>query len=251
MPTEVLYKEAELMYKRAPGFKPLNGDLTHWTGIIKFNIKRKFSDCSIDIVLPADFPSSPPIVSTLTPIKHKIVNSDNKRFELKILKDWKPQMHIYDVVNVIKGEFAKSPPELHVSLKPISKPAVEDKNNIGDSSVTLIEEKIKSLESEINSLQADLAKKDEDVARLEAILAAHSLEVPSKKDIRTLVTPSSPEEKLNLDLEAEKIALEELIKKLEEKFESGDITAEDYSRIYKKYRRDLFIISKKISEIRK
>ncbi|MHA1409106.1 MAG: ubiquitin-conjugating enzyme E2, partial [Candidatus Odinarchaeia archaeon] len=226
---EILAKEAQLLYTRAPGFSPVNGNLKHWRGDIKTK-KKGNTNFTIEIMLPDTFPNAPPKVVSITPIKHKIVDNKTMLFNLKILKEWKPKTHIYEVINIIKGEFArKAPTPLGGALKPIAKPEMEtskkEEIDLSDPMGTVysLENKLQMLEKEIDELQKKLSAKDEEITRLESVLAAHKVPTTTQKEIKKAVTPKDPTERLILDLEGEKMAVEELIKKLEEKFESGDI----------------------------
>ena len=60
--------------------------------------------------------------------------------------------------------------------------------------------------------------------------------------------PADPNQRQSLDLESEKIALEDLVRSLEEKYEAGDITPTDYAKLYRKYKKELFLIDKKLKD---
>ena len=52
------------------------------------------------------------------------------------------------------------------------------------------------------------------------------------------------------ELESEQIAISELMTGLQEKQSSGEISIFDYSKLYKKYSRDLYILKKKLEYAR-
>jgi ubiquitin-protein ligase len=242
---EILAKEAQLTYTRAPGFYPVDGNLKHWKGSIKVRT-RPNEEFIIEIMIPDDFPIISPKVIATTPIRHRIVDPRTLLFDVKILNEWNPNTHLYDIVNVIKGEFARNPPEKLGALRPIIKPIITEGED-----VKVLDEKLKSLEGEVEGLQKKIVEKDEEVGKLQDVLKTHKdktieqieAEIKAEKRDSDVISLS--------DLEGEKIAIEELVRKLEEKFEAGDITVEDYTRIYKKYRKQLFTINKKISEAKK
>ncbi|MEM2109748.1 MAG: ubiquitin-conjugating enzyme E2, partial [Candidatus Odinarchaeota archaeon] len=174
MDNEIVYREAELMYKMAPGFTPVNGNLKHWTGEIKFKSEDRVSNCLIDILLPENFPSSPPTVSSLTGLRHSTIDPATGRFALKILRDWKPKNHVYEIVNAIKDEFSRKSPKLLGSLKPISKPsAIREPPSY--NSLKDLEVKIKDLEEEIEGLRKNIAEKNAEISRLQTVLKTKSL----------------------------------------------------------------------------
>lgn len=245
MDSDVIYREAELLYKMAPGFKPVNGDLRHWRGEIKFKQAKNFSNCLIEIVLPSNYPSTPPEVSCSPVLKHTIIDAATGRFNLRILRNWNPKTHIYEIVNVIKGEFSRKPPEVLGVLKSISKPAL----NIETTSIQGIHDlelKIKELEREVETLRRDLAEKNEELIRLQNFLNNRNISQRLGNK-----TSSIPEVDSLTDLESEKASLDELIRDLEERFESGDISPENYYKLSQKYRKQLYLVEKKISDLHK
>ncbi len=79
-----------------------------------------------------------------------------------------------------------------------------------------------------------------------------SVDEPIPERITTPVLPSTsiPIEELSIDeLKAKKIALEELLLKLEGQLESGEISTDNYMRIYTRYRSDLALIDQKLARI--
>lgn len=235
MDSDRIYQEAELIYRKAPGFKPVNGDLKNWVGEIKFKQKNGFSNCLINILLPEGYPSTPPIVSCTPILKHPVIDAATGRFNLELLKHWNPGTHVYEIVNVIKDEFNRRPPEILGALKPIIKPSL---NTVQD-----LELKIKELEREVELLRRDLAEKNEELNRLQAFLTRKNIDKTLTEVNPVIVSDTDP----LTDLEGEKIALEGLIRDLEARFDSGDISPEEYSKLSKKYRKQLYLVEKKLS----
>lgn len=52
-----------------------------------------------------------------------------------------------------------------------------------------------------------------------------------------------------LDVESEKIAIEDLIRTLEEKFEAGEVGPTEYTKLYKKYKKQLYIVNKRLEKL--
>ena len=63
---EILSQEAQMMFERAPGaFNIMGGDLSKWNGTIPLRTIPP-SVAEIQIILPNNFPKSPPKVTTIT-----------------------------------------------------------------------------------------------------------------------------------------------------------------------------------------
>jgi len=234
----VLAREAQLMFKRAPGFEPVNGDLKRWKGKVRGGDNNWIE---VEVVIPDNFPNEPPIVKVLTPVEHSYVDSSSGQVKLRILSEWRPEYHVYQVINSLKGLFVRIPPKI-VKTAPRVIPPSED--------VELLRQRIRHLEDQVRQLQRTLHEKDEEIARLRGLMAVHN--VPEKEtEIKTILLPSDEKERRTLELESEKIAVEDLIKSLNEKFESGDIQPTDYYKLYKRYRKELYLLNKKLEELRK
>jgi hypothetical protein len=82
-------------------------------------------------------------------------------------------------------------------------------------------------------------------------MTAHNVPEEGPDRVEQVLLPKDPGERETLDLESEKIALEDLVRSLEEKYESGDIAPADYARLYKKYKKELFLIDKRLGEGRR
>jgi hypothetical protein len=81
-------------------------------------------------------------------------------------------------------------------------------------------------------------------------MTAHNVPEEGPDRLEQVLMPADPKERQSLDLESEKIALEDLVRSLEEKYEAGDITPTDYAKLYRKYKKELFLLDKKLIEIR-
>ncbi len=90
--------------------------------------------------------------------------------------------------------------------------------------------------------------KDEELARLKARMTVHN--VPETGEVRKeeVIQPIAQTETLQMDLESEKIAIVDLIENLEEKFREGEVAAVEYTKLYKKYSKELYLINKKLEE---
>ena len=76
-------------------------------------------------------------------------------------------------------------------------------------------------------------------------------EASGEEEIDALILPSDPLERHKLELESERLAIEDLLQNLEEKFENAEITATEYTKLYKRYKRRLYQIEKALQELGK
>ena len=126
-----------------------------------------------------------------------------------------------------RGETAKSVRDTMVKL---SEPQSE--NVIPRSSAEM-----KALRVEVSSLNEQLTSKDEELARLRA-----------QTMLRTEGTSSMTTSTFN-ELESERIAISDLLSSLEDRYGAGEISIFEYSRLYKKYTKELYIIRKQLEHL--
>lgn len=240
----ILAQEAQLMYQRASGFSPVKGDLTVWKGEIEGRGEYRGLKFEVEIKIPPTFPYDPPSVRMLSPTDHPNVDPETGRVRLSILDQWRPEYHVYHVVNTLKGTFARIPP------RPLFKPHVKKvtvstavpPNELAQAALPETVEKVSALESQIKELQRKLQEKDEEIAYLRGRLTTQI--TPEVKADR--VSAIKLDVDVRLELESEKIAIEDLLRSLEEKFESGEIDPTDYTRLYRKYKKEWYIVTKKL-----
>ncbi|MHA1205950.1 MAG: hypothetical protein ACTSSO_00100, partial [Candidatus Hodarchaeales archaeon] len=92
---------------------------------------------------------------------------------------------------------------------------------------------MKVLRAEISSLNKNLTSKDEELARLRAQTMLGTERTP--KQFSRVVSEQH-------ELESERIAISDLLSSLEDRYGSGEISIFEYSRLYKKYTKELYII---------
>lgn len=241
----ILAREAQLMYERAKGFSPLKGDLTVWRGEIAGRGEYRGLKFEVEIKIPPTFPFDPPSVRMVSPTDHPNVDPETGRVHLSILEQWRPEYHVYHVVNTLKGTFAKVPP------RPLFKPPAK-KAVVASTSEPLLTatpetvEKVSTLEKQVKELQKRLQEKDEEIALLKGRLTTHGAQEVSAAGTSTVKLEVDE----RLELESEKIAIEDLLQSLEEKFESGEIDPTDYTRLYRKYKKEWYIVTKKLQRIK-
>ncbi len=112
-----LIREAEIIKREHPTFKPVAGQAHHYRGFLAGTGIYKGGYFCIDIKLPREFPFKPPIVIWNTPIFHP--NFYKNRICVRILKqDWLPR---YSVVEIIRGiQLLLSNPNAHDPMNRIA-----------------------------------------------------------------------------------------------------------------------------------
>ncbi|MFX0097537.1 MAG: ubiquitin-conjugating enzyme E2 [Candidatus Hodarchaeota archaeon] len=244
----IIAKEAQLMYRRAQEFTPVSGNLRLWRGSIPGRGRHAKKMFEVEIALADDFPRSAPSVKMITPTDHPQINRQTGEVSLKILSDWRPEYHVHQVVNTLKGLFARKPPKpIYVSAP---SPAVTGpRPTVAVSEgVRRLQSKVLNLERETTRLREALQSKDEELARIHGAMDARSISLTGQHEA---IKPSGPKEEIILDLEGEKIATEDLLQNLEEKYESGEISDVEYGKLYKRYKKELYLVRKKLEELKK
>jgi hypothetical protein len=103
-----------------------------------------------------------------------------------------------------------------------------------------------AVSSEIAVMRKELDRLKEEVTkRDEALTHIRAKEAIGAKSTGATYQHSKSEDQL-ADLEAEQIAISELMSNLDERHETGEISTIEYSKLFKRYSRDLFILNKKI-----
>jgi len=105
---EILAKEYSLVMERAYAFEPIDGDLTKWRGVVPAITSQGEIFIEVMIVLPSDFPSSPPVVKVISPITHPNLTED-KILEMRMLARWRSSYHLFQVIVEMIRLFSKVP----------------------------------------------------------------------------------------------------------------------------------------------
>jgi ubiquitin-protein ligase len=282
----VLAREAQLIYKRAREFEPVGGNLAKWRGAIPGRDSQgiKFE---VEITIPPEFPRQAPTVVMVTPTVHPLVDPSTGKLNLRILTYWRPEYHLYQVINSIKGIFARIPPQMPdtFSSKLVPPPSSVaspskaettlpfqiDRSISSDSEPTQSDESIEpeltepipeespkfkelktqisDLEKELQSVQETLMTKEQTISRLEGQMDVHNVPKYGPERLAAILHPDNPKDEQINELQSEKIAVEDLMHNLEDKFENGEINAAEYSKLYKSYQKELYLINQKLKEL--
>ncbi|MFX0079212.1 MAG: ubiquitin-conjugating enzyme E2 [Candidatus Hermodarchaeota archaeon] len=235
-------REAQLMYRRAPTFTPVGQNLRRWRGKIKGGPRSK-EEFLVEIIVPPNFPAQPPVARMLMPTKHPRVDSESGAIHLRIVTQWQPHYHVYQVVNSIKGLFAREPPvpdETREAPK-VKMPQEEE----------VLQQRYQQLEREVARLSKKVQDRDERLARMSAQIDTGSItdgEVTDEEELDALILPTDAREREQLELESEKLAIEDLLQNLEQKFDSAEINSTEYTKLYKRYKRRLYQIDKALEK---
>jgi ubiquitin-protein ligase len=255
-----LAREAQLLYNRAPEFKPAYGDLRTWRGAIPGRGPYRSMKFEVEIIVPEGFPRVPPQVRMITPIEHPYVDETTGMLKLSILSSWRPEYHLYQVINTVKGMFAQISPKPSTrgsyTQPPAPQPRVPVASKQGFRPSATSPPPVSTLPSppqrpdDVNKLRQQISTLEDEVAHLKGKMTVHNVPEEGPDRLEQVLMPDDPKQRQALDLESEKIALEDLVRSLEEKYEAGDITPTDYAKLYRKYKKELFLLDRKISETR-
>jgi len=247
--TEMLAREAQLVFSNCEGWSMSEGSLRTWRGTIE--------NITFEIFLPRLFPEVPPVVRALRKVSHPNIDADG-RVSLRILENWRVEYHIYQIILQLTSLLKRSSgnqPSSSVSTQSSSRNSsqysqqqpifpVSDRRaplptatRTTDSSQAISSE-VAVMRKELDRLKEEVTKRDEELTHIRA-----------KEAIGATGTGNYQGAKIDdqvANLEAEQIAISELMVNLDEKHETGEISSIEYSKLFKKYSRDLFILSKKI-----
>ncbi len=212
VPDDILAKEYSLVMERAYAFEPIEGDLTRWRGVVPAITDGGEIFIEVMIVLPSDYPSSPPVVRILSPITHPNLTQD-KVLEMRMLARWRSSYHLFQIIVEMIRLFSKVParsvdkqpqkidPEVH--LNPIK--AQEEQ-------LTLILEQKKKTLAELR------LKRSADVSR-------RSLQQEKK-----------------LHIEDEILSVENELFAVEQQFEDYEIPSHEFAKKYFNLKKRLYIL---------
>jgi ubiquitin-protein ligase len=231
----ILAREAQLVYSNsaASGFNPVGESLARWQGTLIYTTNRGKNRFVFEVFLPEYFPNVAPVVTAIGLMDHPNIDDDNF-VQLRILDNWRGEFHLYQVIIALKnlmsrvpptpkGETAKSVRDTLAKLAPIT-PDVTEKPISAETTV---------LRTELDSRSKQLQEKDEELARLRA-----------RQIVQVQPTEGLSDLPLQDDLESERIAISELLASLEDRYAAGEISIFEYSRLYKKYMKELYIVQK-------
>lgn len=237
----ILAREAQLVYSNsaASGFDPVGDALDRWQGTLTYTTRQGRSRFLFEIFLPEYFPNVPPVVTAPGFMDHPNVN-DGGFVQLRILDNWRGEFHLYQVLIALKNLMSRVPP------KPLGETA-KDAKTVRDTMAKLtpmtpttssqsasVETRV--LRKELNSLTGQLHEKEEELTRIRA-----QQTIQASSPATTSRTLSERE-----TLESERLAISELLSSLEDRYSRGDISIFEYSRLFRQYMKELYIVRKQL-----
>ena len=236
----ILAREAQLVYSNsaASGFTPVGDSLVRWQGTLTYTTNRGRNMFTFEVFLPEYFPNVPPVVTAVGWMDHPNIDEDSF-VQLRILDNWRAEFHLYQVIIALKNLMSRVPPtprgETAKTVRDTVVKMTESPKPISISSSTSVE--TTALRTELSSLNQKIQEKDEELAHLRA-----------RQMVQTQHSVSTAKVDLSLreNLESERIATSELLATLEDRYSSGEISIFEYSRLYKKYTKELYTIRKQL-----
>jgi ubiquitin-protein ligase len=136
---------------------PIDNNYKHWVGIIESNNNNKPYKIAYEIIIDDDFPYNPPKIHFFQYFSHQIIK--NNKIDINILEYWRPDFHIYQIINAISGSFESEAPFFNTpdkaEIENIKEPTkiittIED--------ITKLEKQIRELRNRLKT-QAEQEKK--------------------------------------------------------------------------------------------
>jgi hypothetical protein len=193
-----------------------------------------------EIFLPEYYPNVPPVVTAPGFMDHPNVDDDGF-VQLRILDNWRAEFHLYQVIIALKNLMSRVPPrpkgeaakaaktvrDTMARLTPIT-PATPAQPGSVETRV---------LRTELNSLSDQLHEKEEELSRLRAQQTVQASSTEASKSM-TLTERET--------FESERLAISELLSSLEDRYSRGDISIFEYSRLFRQYMKELYIVRKQL-----
>jgi ubiquitin-protein ligase len=235
----ILAREAQLVYSNnaASGFNPVGDSLARWQGTLTYTTNRGRNMFTFEVFLPEYFPNVPPVITAVGWMDHPNVDQDGF-VKLRILDNWRAEFHLYQVIIALKNLMSRVPPtprgetarSVRDTMARMSEPQPETRQPRTTAEMT-------ALRKEISTLNTQITAKDEELARFRA----RNIVTTDTSTQPTSLKVSSQE-----DLESERIALSDLLSSLEDRYAAGEISIFEYSRLYKKYTKELYLVRKQM-----
>jgi ubiquitin-protein ligase len=241
----ILARETQLLFNYTQGFQPVEGGLNKWQGEIAVQTPQGSRKVPVEIFIPLKFPQYPPRVMVLEDVSHPNVKRDGSVL-LRITHEWKPDTHVYQVIQALKDLFEKVPPKFIAPAKDKTrtKASVQPRETFG----TKDQKQVETIEETITDLQRKIKQKEEELRRLRAEVVKGSDETLTTIDNIEMLMPKDKQTSEQLHLQAQRVALADLLSTLDAKFQDGEINPVDFAKLYRRYSKELYIVSKKLEK---
>jgi ubiquitin-protein ligase len=250
----LLANEMQLVFDKQLNFEPVRGNLKQWKGYVG-TIEDTEIPIFANIYIQDGFPDVPPFVDITPKVNHPNVDEDGT-LSMRLLAEWEPRYHIYQIMIDIKQLFINVPAKAYKTK--IKKPKMEQRyTGLPRATIPVrtlhqasfvsmdpeIEEEKRSIDSSIMFYQNQIEQVTRDIEKeRESLLKEGGIAVQS----RTKEISISREE----DLRSESLAVQDTLEVIQEKFEDGDMTNIDYLKLHKRYTKKGFIAEKQLNKIK-
>ncbi len=216
----IIAEEYRWVFDNEPTFH-LNGN------VLKGKVGRTPDGDSIviSITVPEFYPIIKPEIKVVTKISHPNID-ENMNLSLQMMDEWEPSYRLRDIIANARRLFIKSKRSIR-SIKP-SLP----KRSIQVEASSRLEDEILRLQKQITELNKQITDVKTDKLKQAGIQQSAAFKVSAFSD-----------------LTAQLNALEDLIELLEIKFEDADIDQTDFFRLYRKYIKEKYVCTQKLSKI--
>ncbi|MCD6446511.1 hypothetical protein J7L49_06990 [Candidatus Bathyarchaeota archaeon] len=236
----ILATEMQLIYDYIQGFEPIKGDLSKWKGRVG-TISGTSIPIYAEVVIPPEFPYSPPKITITPKINHPNVD-DEGNISLNIIDNWEPKYHVYQVIQDLIRLFRHVPAkpyktklrQTHVlPTQPISVTPLSEFHTLEPTDVRTINTH-NQLEVEQRTLQEEIMEYQRKIEELNKKIEQERSDLLKKQGVKDQIS-----EEITIshrdELEAELYAINDLLELLTDKFDYGDIAVIDYIKLKRKY----------------
>lgn len=239
---ERLLEEEKKIEERTNGeWLPGDSSLRTWYANLRVAESDRFTLGTFELIVPNNYPLSPPIIRSLSTVKHRIIGRGGYVY-LQILKHWSAYLSLYDVMvelkQVLLKHFILEPYYSRISYQGVDIPYSQFKASGIDRML-----------AEVHSLRVENDDEDENEIDLEKIPVIESFfPVTSEdQDIHSVETESNMVEKSSssIELKAELLAAKESLDFLEKQFKSGHISINEYLKKHGVLTKDYYITKKR------
>lgn len=239
-----LAREMQLMFNYAKGFTPIGEGLNKWQGNLEIDTPKGKIKIPVEVLVPLKFPQYPPrVIIKDKSIVHPNVEKDGNVL-LQITHEWKPDKHVYQVIKALEGLFEKVPPKTTSGKVTRQKASVQTWETVA----TPNRKKVEDINVTISELQKKIRKKDDEIRKLRAEVVKGSDEKISRIENLDVLLPSDKRQSEKILLQAQSVALADLLSTLDEKFKDGEISPVDFAKLYRRYTKEMYITHKKLEQ---
>jgi len=242
-------REAQLMFSNAQGFSPIGNELNRWKGDIIINTPQGERKVPVEVFIPLKFPQYPPKIRVLTKnIQHPNIEK-NGNVLLRITHDWRPDTHVFQVVQHLERLFAKVPPQFLDGTRAVKTARKKPRLQSLETAKSPQEIEMEKINKTITKLQEKIKQRDDELRKLRAQLVKGTTGGSAKEvaDMDVLLFGKDKENE-KLVLQAKLVALADLLSTLDEKFKDGEISPVDFAKLYRKYTKELYMVEKELEK---